>query len=283
MDFSDIRRITITALFSDDELTERLVLKGGNALNLIYGLSSRSSVDLDFSLESDFEDLEDTGQRLFKALKNRFDSEGYVVFDEKLESKPKLDGKDEKSWWGGYQLQFKLIEKRKYELLKHRHDKLQIDAMVTGPKEKRVFIVDLSKHEYTEGKVEWELDFFRIYVYSPEMIAIEKLRALCQQMKEYPHTGKKSARARDFYDIHLVLTAIGIDLRTPGNEDLLRHIFAAKQVPLSLLGKLGEYREVHRADWPDVISSVVGSIQPFDFYFDYVLEQVKRLEPLWIE
>ena len=38
MDFDQIRRLTIVALFSDDELSERLVLKGGNALSLVLPL-----------------------------------------------------------------------------------------------------------------------------------------------------------------------------------------------------------------------------------------------------
>ncbi len=42
MDFTEIRRIAITALFSDDMLLDRLVLKGGNALSLVYDLTSPS-------------------------------------------------------------------------------------------------------------------------------------------------------------------------------------------------------------------------------------------------
>ena len=101
MDFEAIRRVTITALFSDDMLMEHLVLKGGNALTLVYGISDRTSLDLDFSLETDFPDLEDARRRLFHAIRDRFDAAGYVVFDEVLEPKPRLDAEDEKPWWGG--------------------------------------------------------------------------------------------------------------------------------------------------------------------------------------
>src|ERR1035438_5406206 len=51
MDFAEVRRLTIAALFSDDKLFEQIVLKGGNALNLVYDLSPRTSLDLDFSME----------------------------------------------------------------------------------------------------------------------------------------------------------------------------------------------------------------------------------------
>jgi len=50
MNFEKIRRLTITALFSDDVLFEQLVLKGGNAMSLVLGISQRASLDLDFSL-----------------------------------------------------------------------------------------------------------------------------------------------------------------------------------------------------------------------------------------
>jgi predicted nucleotidyltransferase component of viral defense system len=48
--FEDIRKLTITALFSDEVLFEQLVLKGGNALSLVHGISPRDSLDLDFSM-----------------------------------------------------------------------------------------------------------------------------------------------------------------------------------------------------------------------------------------
>ena len=99
LDFSEIRRTAIAALFSDDVLTDYLVLKGGNALNLVYGITSRSSIDLDFAMAQDFEDSEDARRRLFGALQNRFDAAGYKVFDEKFEPRPDLKGPDEKPWW----------------------------------------------------------------------------------------------------------------------------------------------------------------------------------------
>jgi len=53
-DFAEIRRHTIIALFSDDFLLNRLVLKGGNALEIAHDLVHRGSVDLDFSIPDEF-------------------------------------------------------------------------------------------------------------------------------------------------------------------------------------------------------------------------------------
>ena len=98
MSFDEIRKRTIIALFSDDQLTDQLVLKGGNALRLIHRVSPRTSLDLDFSLQTDFPDFEESRQRIFRVLKDRFDSSGYVVFDESLEPKPRIRGTDIRPW-----------------------------------------------------------------------------------------------------------------------------------------------------------------------------------------
>ena len=280
MTFEAIRRLTIVALFSDDELLDQLVLKGGNALSLIHGISKRASLDLDFSLETDFDDLDRSRARIFRVLKDRFDSNGYVVFDEQLEKKPQLNGPDKRPWWGGYELRFKIIEKAKYQRLSP--EKRSLDAQTTGPGQRKVFTVDLSKNEYTTGKRAFELESYTIYVYSLEMVAIEKLRAICQQMREY-EMARGRARARDFYDIHLVLTSGNIDLASPENLELARQIFAAKQVPLELLGLVDGYREFHRPDWPSVVNAVAARLEEYDFYFDFVAGEIKRLEPLWIK
>lgn len=283
MDFAEVRRLTIVALFSDDKLFEQIVLKGGNALSLIYGLSPRTSLDLDFSIERDFADVDETRRRIFNAVKDRFATAGYAVFDESFEPKPQVLGPHQQPWWGGYELKFKLIEEAKYRALGTSLEAIRRNALVTGPEQRRNFTVDMSKFEYCEGKVERELDSYTIYVYSPEMIVIEKLRAICQQMPEYTMRAQPSPRARDFYDIWRVVTEAGLSLDSPENMELAHHIFAAKEVPLSLLGKIAEQREVHRPDWPAVEAAVAERLRDFDFYFEFVVQLLDRLKSLWVE
>lgn len=229
-------------------------------------------------MNRDFEDFSDARDRLFASLRDRFDAIGCVIFDERLGPRPILMGADEKPWWGGYELSFKLIERQKYQQFKGRLDKLRINALVIGGGEKRSFKIELSKCEYTDGKVEHEIDHFKVYVYTPSMIAIEKLRAICQQMPEYSHTGNKRARARDFYDIYKVVTACVVDLGTEANSVLIRHIFSAKQVPLALLENIAQQREFHRPDWAAVVEATKGPLHGFDFYFDFVVSEVDRLK-----
>ena len=237
------RRTTLIALFSDDELMNDLVLKGGNALALIYdrGLGSRASVDIDFSIPAEFPDLEKTAKRIFATLKREFHLIGYVVFDESMRSKPKKRASQLPVWWGGYLVEFKLAERTFYEKVGHDIEALRRQSELVGPQQKRTFTIDISSHEFCEGKVQREIDDYAIYVYSLEMIAIEKLRAICQQMPAYT-LGTRSPRARDFYDIHRIITNNTIDLLADNNLSVLRFIFLSKQVPLDLLAEIGVYR-----------------------------------------
>ncbi|MGA3334589.1 MAG: nucleotidyl transferase AbiEii/AbiGii toxin family protein [Terracidiphilus sp.] len=283
IDFGEIRRLAITAVFSDDLLFEKVVLKGGNALSLAHHLSTRTSLDLDFSIEGDFEDIDEIRGRLRRALENRFSSVGLVAFDFKLEPKPRTVPEGQDPRWGGYMASFKVSEKRKYDELLGDPDALRRDSLVVGPAQQRVFNIDLSKYEYVAGKVQLELDDYVIYVYSPRMIAIEKLRAICQQMPDYALRRYPTARARDFYDIHLIAATLGMDFSSPGNLELTRQIFAAKAVPLEFLGLIKDQREFHRPDWDSVKASSREKVEDFDYYFDFVAKRVESMKALWEE
>jgi len=179
---------------------------------------------------------------------------------------------------------FKVMEKEKHKALKGTKEALRRDSLVIGPGSQRVFTIDLSKYEYVDGKIEMELNDYAIYVYSPAMMAIEKLRAICQQMPEYALQRHPSARARDFYDIHLIVSLTSANLNSQESLELVRHIFAAKEVPLMLLGRIKDQREFHRPDWDSVkISSNNPSLAGFDDYFDSVVGHVNLMKALWEE
>ena len=78
-----IKRITIIALFSDDDLMDSLVLKGGNALDMIYGIAQRASLDLDFSIDKEFNksEISTIHDKIRKVLKETFKAKGYEAFD----------------------------------------------------------------------------------------------------------------------------------------------------------------------------------------------------------
>jgi hypothetical protein len=272
-----VRRLAITAVFSDDYFFDRVVLKGGNALAIALGLSGRSSLDLDFSIENDFENPAEAAQRLEAALKRRFASAGMVVFDFSFGPRPSTP-REGVPRWGGYLAEFKLLDEARYKDIGDNEDAHRRESMVVGPSQLRKFTIELSKFEYIQGNIVREIDSFDVRVYTPEMIALEKLRAICQQMREYTLNRTPSARARDFFDIYLIHTIAGFRIGSPENEELLRHIFAAKDVPLEFLQLIAAQREFHRPDWDSVRLSINNdNLKEFDFYFDFVIEEVAAL------
>jgi len=150
MDLEQIRKLIIIAICSDNDLLDVLVLKGGNALGLVHGIGTRSSVDVDFSMAGDFDDLKDAEAKLFAALKDRFDSHGYIVFDEKFAQKPGKNPVDPE--WGGYRVEFKLIGREKYQELGGNLDAMRRQSLdVDEAGSTRKFRIDISKYEYTGG------------------------------------------------------------------------------------------------------------------------------------
>jgi hypothetical protein len=289
--FEHLKRLTLIALFSEDELVQRLVLKGGNALSLAYNVASRASFDLDFSMEGQFNpsDLERIRSRIESRLIQTFRPEGYIPFDVTLELKPETISPELEGFWGGYDLQFKLILRTRYEELRGELDAIRREAIPPRPGGKARFEIDISRYEYCEGKQTVKIDEYTVYVYTPSMLVCEKIRAICQQVPEYAQRMRKhrAVRTRDFFDIHETVTRFGIDLLTSENRGLLRNMFAAKRVPLELLASLDEHRGFHRQGW-DALKDTADPrvrLKDYDFYFDYVsnlcqdLAQAMRLSP----
>jgi len=282
VDFADIRGLVIVALFSEDRLLDQLVLKGGNAISLIYGFGSRGSLDVDCSIEGDFDDPDAIGELLARVLRKRFGEVDLEIFDFSFQRRPAVDRPGDNVRWGGYAAEFKIIERAQVERHGGNFENLRRRAMEIGPGHQRIFRIDFSKYEYCTPKRQEELNDYAIYVYTPAMLSLEKLRALCQQMKEYLPQRNRSPRARDFYDIYVVLREARIDWSETQNLELAQHIFAAKNVPLSLVKLIPNYYAFHRQDWPAVENSVSEKLETFKFYFDFVVEQSKKLESLWV-
>lgn len=278
MDLLTIRRIIITAVASDDVLVDLLVLKGGNALEIVHGIGGRASLDLDYSIEGDFEDPDVVGARLLKALQERFDAVEFEVFDYRFVPRPSTGTPGQT--WGGYSAEFKLILKSEAVRLSHDIDAMRRQAhLIGGATQKRVFTIEISKFEYCVGKMMTTIDAFDCFVYSPAMIAAEKLRAICQQLPTYRQRRHPAPRPRDFYDIHSVVTSASVDLTA--DIGLLTEMFAAKDVPLSMLSEVADHREFHRQAWSAVENAVRFRLEPFDFYFDFVLNEITRLQAVW--
>jgi len=278
--FERVRSLTIQAIFSDDVLFEKVVLKGGNAIALAFDISSRTSLDLDFSIEADFQDPADAAKRLERACAKKFLTAGFTIFDFKFAPRP-LIARPGLDSWGGYEAEFKIVESDAFLRNKANLDRLRMTATVIGPDQMRKVRIDLSKFEYTVGKLKRDFNDQKIYVYSPMMIAVEKLRAICQQMPEYELRKKPAPRARDFFDIQTLVERGGVFLASEEARELALHIFGAKDVPLELLLKVIKTREFHRPDWDSVRFSSPEPLREFDSYFDFVCGQIDLLKTTW--
>ena len=290
-DLLRIRETIVVAVASDETLVDLLVLKGGNALDLVYKLGQRSSLDVDFSMQGDFANVEEVAAvqtRLFVALRERFDALGFVVFDERFEDRPPGRG-GPGVVWGGYNARFKLIRRSRFlelggtigtqpdvEVL----EALRRESVVTGVGSLRNFSIEISKFEHTSGKQRADVAGFDCFVYTPAMIAAEKLRALCQQSPRYPHRAHPTPRPRDYFDIHTIAVQAGCDIAAPEHRALVTAMFAAKGVDTELLAELGfdEQRAFHKQQWPAVQNSVRGGVpHDFEFYVDFVTHKAARL------
>ncbi len=122
-----------------------------------------------------------------------------------------------------------------------------------------------------------------LFVYTPEMIVIEKLRALCQSIPEYKEiipSARTKGRARDFYDIWNICSQYPIDFTLKENIVLINEIFKAKKVPIDFLYLLSEYKDLQKENWISVESTLSAENNGFDFYFDYTMDLVDKIKNL---
>jgi predicted nucleotidyltransferase component of viral defense system len=283
--FDLVKRRTVVALFSNSHLRATLVLKGGNLLDIVFKVTERSSLDLDFSIESEFDNLEQIRSEFEAALKPVFEEEGYIVFDVQIQERPAKVSEDLKAFWGGYGVGFKLASFETYAAHGSSREDLRRNAVYFAELSSTVFKIDISKYEYCAGKQAFQVDGQDIFGYSPEMVVAEKLRAICQQMPGYRAFVHKylAGRARDFLDIFTLREAYLINVENESFITLIKNIFAAKHVPLELLGKIQEHSEVHRSDFAGVQATVGTNLEleDFDFYVAYVVRLCSGLKSLW--
>lgn len=271
------------ALVSDDILLDSLVLKGGNAINLIHNLSSRGSIDLDYSMADDFsqEELSVIRNRIETSLKSTFQENGYEIFDYKFYEKPKKVKPEVRHFWGGYCVEFKILEKQRFEQFKSIDEKRR-NAIVVGKGNSSKYTIEISKYEFVKHKSLYEIEGYTMFAYTPEMIVCEKIRALCQQVPEYKkivQSFTSKSRARDFFDIYTLIEYFNIDLKTEENIDLLEQMFNVKKVPYDYMNKIVDSKELHKASFPSLKDTVKSGeeLKEFDYYFDYVIGLLKEI------
>jgi len=280
LNYKQIRKLAIQSLYLNDDLSDILVLKGGNALSILE-LTRRGSYDLDFSLFECTLDDSELEERFRTAIYNHFEENDFKIIRFIFTKKPKKEIAPHTFKWGGYAIEFKFINLDKYnELTKNSPVKTiekayaQEYANMTGTNDP--VLIELSKGEYCKTYNETVFEDITLKIYSPWMIILEKLRALCQQMDEYSKRKNPSQRARDFFDIYTTAKAYVYDRTSDKDKEdlkeLFKNIFEIKEVDIFLLENLEAYREFHRPSFQKVIDSVLAderdTLEDYDFYFD---------------
>lgn len=274
-----IRNTILKAIYSDNDLKEDLVLKGGNALKF-YDITDRASQDLDFSIKESIRyQKENEGERLRALILDAFRQVGFLVVGFEFIEKPQKRKKDLPPFWGGYKISFAIVDIEKYQ------DKIDLqdpDNMKELSKygedlenNRKKIEIDLSYDEYVADKKSYDLEGTTIYLYSPLMLVYEKIRASCQQLEDYKLVGNKT-RARDLYDIYKILTnPKQANLREAvldqDNFYILENIFKAKDVPLELMLKLDSKESDLAEDYKTKVIPQISAdeIEEFDYIFFY--------------
>lgn len=93
-----------------------------------------------------------------------------------IQQPAKAISQDMRDFWGGYGVEFKLARADVHAACGHDLDSLRRQALNLGQGTR--FLIDISRFEYVDAKQPADFEGYLIYVYSPQMIVCEKLRAL---------------------------------------------------------------------------------------------------------
>ena len=273
----------LIAIYSNDVLSEKMYLKGGQALRLIHGLKSRLSRDSDFSFPDKIKKEEVFFEYLESAIRKEFLKSKLYVIDFKPTRRPKIKKTGTPDFWGGWAIEFKLITKKQLNLSGAQRSSSAIipEGFLTNK-----IPIDISEMEYCEGFETIQVKSVKIKVYSKPLLVLEKLRAICQSHPDYKYRITQSNRARDFYDIEQIYTKV-LNEREGKIDDffkeLSKHIvkvFEAKNVPLSLIDsclRSDDFLKSQEIGWQEVKSTVKGLNQDFSYYVQTIKDIVKKI------
>ncbi|MBK9319186.1 MAG: hypothetical protein IPM91_10405 [Bacteroidetes bacterium] len=161
-------------------------------------------------------------------------------------------------------------------------DTVRRNAIPIKPDGSTKFTVDISKYEYVGRKEKRELDGSIVYVYSPAMLVLEKLRAICQQLPEYKEIieVKSSPRPRIFMISTICLKPFRILKAMMSLKTCCVLCLRPKECLFGFLNRISSQLEFHRQAWESVAQTVSQreTLNEFDYYFNFVVEFAYRLK-----
>lgn len=276
MKIEEVITQTIIAIYSTPSLSKTLFLKGGSALRLFDNLTSRLSIDTDFSVHTDINNESKFFQDLKSSVSAHFQRKEFDIIDFKWNRKPKKIRAGYPDWWGGWLCEFKLVS------FQHRGKVIETkrrNALIPDGANSSKVTMEISKHEYCGKKRTKTIQGVKIFGYSRELLVLEKIRAICQQHPDYAYRSSKN-RARNFYDIY-ELTANTDDSFISRCRSLIEKVFRAKEVPLKILASLWEvdFIDEQRRGFDAVKDTVIGEIHDFDVYVEHLRFFVRDIYP----
>jgi predicted nucleotidyltransferase component of viral defense system len=269
IDMDNIITNILVAIYSNDVLNEKLYLKGGQALRLAHDLKSRFSADADFSAQDGFTDKDLFFTHLRDSLYNQFLSIDLILIDFKYLRQPKVKKEGSPDFWGGWAVEFKIVDKKHIAL---KIESQRRNAIVPEGSESPKIKIDISEYEYCDSVETLKIQGVEVSTYSLILLVLEKVRAICQQHPDYKLKGNTANRARDYYDIERLFDKV---IRANGKESFLteaaKHfdkVMAAKEVPLDLLEKIFEdsFVSIQSSGWNSVKATVNEKIDDFEYY-----------------
>jgi predicted nucleotidyltransferase component of viral defense system len=276
MRIDEVLTLTIVGIYSSTEVSHNLFLKGGCAMRLFDNLTSRLSIDVDFSVVENIRDDRSFFNAIKSSVEAKFREWEYDIMDFKWKKQPMRRHEKYPDWWGGWMCEFKLVS------FQHRgkHDETRRrNALVPQGSNSPKIIVEISEHEYCRKTRIKTIQGVRVLGYSRELIVLEKLRAICQQHPDYAYKLSKN-RARDFYDIYEL--TVNADNNFAGRcSQHIKKVFAAKEVPLRILTSLWDeaFIDEHRRGFDEVRDTVSDKVYDFDVYLEHLRFLVREIYP----
>jgi hypothetical protein len=268
---------SILAIFKDRTLSRQMVLKGGSAIRMLEHDSTRLSIDADFSIRGSIKTSEPYFRKVARTLSREFGRLAYNVIDFRPTQRPRQLKPTMPAWWRGWLCEFKLVARadaaETLEVQRRR-------ALIPKGASSSIIEIEISEHEYCAKARTRSIRGVVVHGYTRELLVLEKLRAICQQHPTYRFRSNKN-RARDFYDIHRLCSGrMGAGFLARCRKHL-PPVFAAKEVPLSLLASLWdeEFIAGQRRGFPQVVDSVTGTPRTFDVYVEFLRYLVQRIHP----
>lgn len=278
LSIDDVIQISLTAIYKEDTFNQNLYLKGGQAIRLLENIRTRFSADIDFSVQNKINDQDEFFNQIKDTLYIEFSNNELHLFDFNFTRKPKVKSEGTPDFWGGWQVEFKLIyDSKKFKKLEIQRR----EALIPSGCQSSIINIDISEYEYCNSIETVKLETVIVKTYSRTLIVLEKIRAICQQHPTYILKGNDS-RARDFYDIEKLWQKV---LREKNQVVFINecrkhigHVFKAKEVPLDIMEFIFEetFIELQKQAWETVKNSVSERIDDFEYYVEN-LKQIINL------